>query len=867
MADQEQHLDESQQYNADSIKVLKGLDAVRKRPGMYIGDTDDGSGLHHMVYEVIDNSIDESLAGYCSLITVRIHKDGSVSVRDNGRGIPVDIHPEEHVSAAEVIMTVLHAGGKFDNNSYKVSGGLHGVGVSVVNALSDKLLLTIWRQGHKYQQTYTNGGHPVAPLAIVGDSDETGTEIRFWPSPEIFSDITFHYEVLALRIRELSFLNSGVRIELIDDRVENKRDIFHHEDGIKGFVAYLSKGKNVIHEKPFYYSQETDDGITVEIALQWNDSWDEKVICFTNNIPQRDGGTHLSGFRSALTKTLNNYIENNANSGKTTSSRKEGIQTTGDDCREGLIAVVSVKVPDPKFSSQTKDKLVSSEVRPAVEKTMSEKLEQYLEENPRDARTIVIKMQDAARAREAARKAREVVRKKSSFGGGLPGKLADCIDKNPAHREIFIVEGNSAGGSAKKGRDRHTQAILPLRGKILNVEKSSVEKMLSNQEITSMILSFGCGIRSGRVNSEEDGSGFNIDNMKYHHVIIMTDADVDGAHIAVLLLTFLFRQMPELFEKGYVYIAQPPLYLMTVGGESSKNKFYVRDDAERDDRLINIAVENAAYYPSAASPAIPSETLFTMIQRYLRTKNCMKRLVTNYNFNEKIINNLIFIEPLKEEMFLDKDAIIKWTNKFAALYENTGDFTTLFNFDILEVKDTSVNVSKYYPRANIISHGVKTQFVLNEDLVNNPLYSFIPTDPHYFDENDKAADAVQSSSKFKFYSVAREYAELQSLVDDDSAYLIKGNDRISVSSFIQVVDYLMAKASKSVSIQRYKGLGEMNADQLFSTTMDPENRLLKQVTVADAADASNWFSNFMGDDVPFRRSYIEEHANEADLDY
>ncbi len=871
MSEQELPLDESG-YNADSIKVLKGLDAVRKRPGMYIGDTDDGSGLHHMVYEVVDNSIDEALAGYCSLIVVKIHKDGSVSVKDNGRGIPVDIHPEEHVSAAEVIMTVLHAGGKFDNNSYKVSGGLHGVGVSVVNALSDKLVLTIWRQGHKYQQTYSNGGKPVAPLAMIGDSDESGTEIRFWPSPEVFSDINFKYDVLAVRIRELSFLNSGVKIELIDERQTDKREIFHHDDGIKGFVDYLNKNKTPIHENTFYFSEPTDDGITVEVAMQWNDGYDEKVICFTNNIPQRDGGTHLSGFRASLTRVLNNYIESNANSGKTTSSRKEGIQTTGDDCREGLTAVISVKVPDPKFSSQTKDKLVSSEVRAAVEKTMSDRFNEFLEQNPRDAKIIVNKMQDAARAREAARKAREVVRKKTSLGGGLPGKLADCIDKNPAHREIFIVEGESAGGSAKTGRDRHTQAILPLKGKILNVEKATIEKMLSSQEITNLILSFGCGIKEGRrsvgdddVQVNDDGSGFNIDNMKYHKVIIMTDADVDGAHIAVLLLTFLFRQMPELFEKGYVYIAQPPLYLLTVGGDSSKNQFYVRDDSERDDRLINIAVEGVSYFPSAEAPAVSQEVLYSTIQNYLRTRACMTKLTTNYNYPEKIVDNLIFVEPLKVDDFKDKSKILNWTNSFAKFYENTGDFVTLFAFDVVEKenKDFPSDSVRYYPRIKITSHGVPSEFIINEDLINNPLYSFIPTDKKYFDDSTE-----EGKNKTKFYSIAREYEELQNAIVDDTAYLkIKGSDRINIKSFVDVVNILMKKATKSVNIQRYKGLGEMNPDQLFKTTMDPESRVLKQVTIEDAANADTWFSNFMGDDVSFRRSYIEQHANEANLDY
>ena len=870
MSEEEQQI-EGSDYNADSIKVLKGLDAVRKRPGMYIGDTDDGSGLHHMVYEVVDNSIDEALAGYCSLITVRIHKDGSVSVRDNGRGIPVDEHPEEHVSAAEVIMTVLHAGGKFDSNSYKVSGGLHGVGVSVVNALSDKLVLTIWRQGHKYQQTYVNGGKPEAPLAVIGDSTETGTEIRFWPSPEVFSDINFKYEVLAVRIRELSFLNSGVRIELVDDRIEDKKEVFHHEDGIKGFVGYLNKNKTPIHEKTFYFSDDADDGITVEIAMQWNDGYDEKVICFTNNIPQRDGGTHLSGFKACLTRVLNNYIESNANSGKTVSSRKEGIQTTGDDCREGLTAVISVKVPDPKFSSQTKDKLVSSEVKTAVEKTMSVRLKEFLEQNPKDARIIINKMQEAARAREAARKAREVVRKKTAFGSGLPGKLADCIDKNPIHREIFIVEGDSAGGSAKSGRDRQTQAILPLRGKILNVEKASIEKLLSSEQITNMILSFGCGIRDGRRSSDDDdqanndGSGFNIDNIKYHKIIIMTDADVDGAHIAVLLLTFFFRQMPELFEKGYVYIAQPPLYLLTVGGESSKNLFYVKDDAERDDRLINIAVEGVSYYPSENLPAFSSEVLFTLIQNYTRTKNCMNRLVTNFNYPAKIIDNLIFVEPLTPDSFKDKAKIEQWVADFAKLYENTGDFINLFTFDVLEKKleqsEAGAENVRYYPQIKIVSHGVTKYCVIDEDLVNNPLYKFVPADSSYF--KNAAGDG-----KFKYYSIARDYGELKQAVDDETAYLvIKNGQKIGIRNFVEVVDILMKRASKSVTIQRYKGLGEMNDKQLYATTMDPENRILKQVTIEDAANADMWFSNFMGDDVSFRRSYIEQHANEANLDY
>lgn len=857
-----------QEYNADSIKVLKGLEAVRKRPGMYIGDTDDGSGLHHMVYEVLDNSIDEALAGYCSLITVTIHKDGSASVRDNGRGIPVDIHPEEGVSAAEVIMTVLHAGGKFDNNSYKVSGGLHGVGVSVVNALSDKLVLSVCRDGHKHSQTYTKGGVPVAPLAIVGDSLETGTEIRFWPSPEIFSNTVFKYDTLEERIRELSFLNSGVRIELVDERGEGKREVFHHEDGIKGFVSHLNESSNVIHEKVFYFSDETDGGITVEVAAQWNDSYSENVLCFTNNIPQRDGGTHLSGFRAALTRTLNNFIDEQAKEGKMNSSKKEGIQTTGDDCREGLTAVVSVKVPDPKFSSQTKDKLVSSEVKSAVEQAMSTRLKEFLDENPSDARIVVSKIQDAARAREAARKARESARKQSTMSLSMPGKLADCKDKDPAHRELFIVEGDSAGGSAKNGRDNMTQAILPLRGKILNVEKASFEKMLGSAEILNLIAALGCGIAEENRRDDDDGSrkrasAFNIDNIRYHHIIIMTDADVDGAHISVLLLTFLFRQMPELFEKGYVYIAQPPLYLMSKGKDKKKDSFFVRDDAERDDRLIAIAVDGAEYHPSENAPALPESHLMGMIKNLYRTRDCMRQLVTNYKYPEKIVKNLLFVEPLTLDTFNDKAAVEKWVGEFSALYENTGDFVTLYEFGVEVRKDLESGKETYYPKIVMTDRGVRSEHVLDENLANNNIYSFIPSDNSYFSEtgeNDKG--------KFKIYSVAREYKELCDLVDSDgTAYVARGAKTLKVSRFTEAADFLVETARKSVTIQRYKGLGEMNPNQLKETTLDRENRCLKQVSIADAISASNWFADFMGDNVPFRRRYIEDHANEANLDY
>ncbi|MDX1743354.1 MAG: DNA topoisomerase (ATP-hydrolyzing) subunit B [Ruegeria sp.] len=789
-----------QEYGADSIKVLKGLEAVRKRPGMYIGDTDDGSGLHHMVYEVVDNGIDEALAGHADHVTVKIHADSSVSVSDNGRGIPVDIHPEEGVSAAEVIMTQLHAGGKFDSNSYKVSGGLHGVGVSVVNALSDWLELRIWRNGKEHVARF-EGGETAEHLKVVGEcGDRTGTEVRFLASTNTFSNLEYSFETLEKRLRELAFLNSGVRIILIDERpAERLETELFYEGGVKEFVKYLDRSKTAAMPEPIYIQGERDD-IGVEIAMWWNDSYHETVLPFTNNIPQRDGGTHVAGFRGALTRTINNYAQSSG------IAKKEKVSFTGDDAREGLTCVLSVKVPDPKFSSQTKDKLVSSEVRPAVEGLMNEKLAEWFEENPNEAKTIVGKIIEAALAREAARKARELTRRKTAMDVNyLAGKLKDCSEKDPSKTEVFLVEGDSAGGSAQTGRDRLTQAVLPLRGKILNVERARFDRMLSSQEIGNLVMALGTGI--GR-------DEFNIEKLRYHKIVIMTDADVDGAHIRTLLLTFFYRQMPELIEGGYLYIAQPPLYKVSRG----KSEVYLKDQAALDDYLINQGVEGAVL-KLGSGEEITGQDLTRVVDEARQLKRVLDAFPTHYPrhiLEQAAVAGAFVPGAVDADLQGVADKVAARLDQIALEYERgwQGRIT----------QDHGIRLAR-------ILRGVEEVRTLDGPMLRSG-------------EARKTGSFTQSLQEV--------YNTPATLVRRDRSQVIHGP--------LDLLRAILEEGEKGLSLQRYKGLGEMNPDQLWETTLDPDARTLLQVRVNDMVEADDLFTKLMGDVVEPRREFIQQNA-------
>lgn len=797
-------LENTTAYDSSSIKVLKGLDAVRKRPGMYIGDTSDGTGLHHMVFEVLDNAIDEALAGFCNNITVIIHEDNSVSVEDNGRGIPTDIHSEEQRSAAEVIMTVLHAGGKFDSNSYKISGGLHGVGVSVVNALSEWLKLSIWRDGKEFEVEFTHGDAKY-PLKHIGDANgKRGTKVQFLASTETFGKIEYHYDILAKRIRELSFLNNGVQITLIDKKA-NKEELFAFDGGVSGFVNYINRSKTVIHNTLFY-ARDEKAGMTVEVAMQWNDSYQENIQCFTNNIPQRDGGSHLTALRNVMTRTINQYIEENE------LDKKAKVDTTGDDMREGLTCVLSVKMPDPKFSSQTKDKLVSSEIAPIIQDIVGEALRNYLLENPNDAKSICIKIIEAARAREAARKARELTRRKGILEGiGLPGKLADCQEKDASLCELYLVEGESAGGSAKQGRDRKFQAILPLKGKILNVEKARFDKMISSQEIATLITALGTSI-----GKEE----FSLEKLRYHRIIIMTDADVDGSHIRTLLLTFFYRKMPELVEQGHIYIAQPPLYKIKQG----KIEKYVKDDEELNKYLLEIALNNVTFKHDA---------------KVILTAKELEKIAKIY-FNAKTVINVY-------SSFMDHAVLESLTKLPKIIFNEASD---------IEKTITDLKPLLILPNTGHENDTIEFSPIIGEDELKLKI-SFI--------KNGNQIVTILDNSFFK----SSDYSKLYNLYDTISQFpkenllICKGDTEKHISGILEGINYLMDDVKKSVNIQRYKGLGEMNASQLWETTMDPSTRTLLKVKIEDAISADNIFSTLMGDEVEPRRIFIETNALKA----